>query len=237
VVVDGKPYVSSEAGKPAASADQPPVVVADNSIDQAYYEALAASRPTAIAPNPKTAPRPVNRPQVAEAPLAAPARPDSDGQRAPASATPVIVDDEVRVLTDARVLANTGHLDVACDFYERLRFGSLGKTALFEQVRLLINNKRPRDAMTAVSSAPLEILTDPVRIDYGTLLLAAGRTDEVEVVVSGVAGDGPEARPALLLIAKAYEAQGKTTESRRALEWLAKGKDAVAIEARTLLGR
>jgi hypothetical protein len=237
VVVDGKPYVSPEAGTPAPSAEKPPVVVADNSIDQAYYEALAATRPTPIAPNPKTAPRPVNRPQVAEAPPAAPARPAGDGQRPPASATPVIVDDEVKVLTDARVLAQTGNLDDACDFYERLRFSSLGKTALFEQVRLLIDNDRPRDAMTAVSSAPLEILTDPVRVDYGTLLLAAGRAGEVEAAVSGVAGDGPEARPALLLIAKAYAALGKTAESRRALEWLARGKDAAAAEARSLLGR
>jgi hypothetical protein len=30
---------------------------------------------------------------------------------------------------------------------------------------------------------------------------------------------------------------GKATESRRALEWLAKGKDAAAAEARSLLGR
>lgn len=239
VVVDGQPYAAPTPGKSPVTAAPPPVVVADNSIDQAYYEALAASRPTGLqTPNPKTAPRPVATRPPAEAPLPeAPARPLGDGQRPPASATPVIVNDEVRVLNDARILATTGHLDDACDLYENLRFGSLGKTALFEQVKLLISAERPRDALTAITSAPLEIVSDAVRIDFGTLLLNAGRVDEVEAAVSGVAGDSPEARPALLLIAKAYQAQGKTTESRRALEWLAKGKDAAAAEARSLLGR
>lgn len=237
VVVDGKPYSRTPPTATAPASDRPPVVVADNSIDQAYYEALAASRPTSIPTNPKTTPRPVFRPREVEAAPAAPARPDGDGQRLPASATPVIVDDEVRVLNDARILASTGHLDDACDLYERLRFGSLGKTALLEQARLLIANERPRDALTAITSAPLEIVSDPVRIDLGTLLLNAGRAEQVEAAVSTVSGEGPEARPALLLIAKAYHVLGKISESQRALEWLAKGNDAVAAEARSLLGR
>ncbi len=240
VIVDGKPYTPATAAKSTPVADQPAVVVADNSIDQAYYEALAASRSTnQPAMNPKTAPRPVSqpRPVVVEPQPQAPARLPIDGQRLPASLTPVIIDDEVKALTDARVLATTGHIDDACDLYERLRFGSLGKTALEEQVKLQIANERPRDALTAITSAPLEIVTDAVRIDFGMLLLAAGRADEVEAAVAGVAGASPEARQALLLIAKAYRELGKTTESKRALDWLAKGKDAVAAEARTLLGR
>jgi hypothetical protein len=240
VVVAGKPYTSENAAAATPTADKPAVVVADNSIDQAYYEALAASRTTnQPTTNPKTAPRPVSqpRPLAVEPQPQAPARVPVDGQRPPASLTPVIIDDEIKALTDARILATTGHLDDACDLYERLRFGSLGKTALAEQVKLQIANERPRDALTAITSAPLEIVTDAVRIDLGSLLLAAGRADEVEAAVAGVAGDGAEARPALLLIAKAYRELGKTTESKRALEWLAKGKDAVAAEARALLGR
>ena len=239
VVVNGQPYAPPATGKTPTTPDQPPVVVADNSIDQAYYEALAANRPTGLqTTNPKTAPRSVAaRPAVEALPPEAPARPLGDGQRPPASATAVIVDDEVKALNDARILATTGHLDDACDLYERLRFGSLGKTALEEQVKQLIAAERPRDALTAITSAPLEIVTDSVRIDFGTLLLNAGRADEVEAAVSGVAGNSPEARPALLLIAKAYRVLGKTTESKRALEWLAKGKDAAAAEARSLLGR
>jgi hypothetical protein len=241
VVVDGKPYAgpaaatATPAGAPAKGDDN--LVIADNSVDQAYYEALAATRPAPVPGNPKTAARPVSAPQAAEPAPAAPARPAGDGHRPPASAKPVIVDDEVKALGDARILATTGHLDDACDLYERLRFSSLGKTALLEQVKLLVAAERPRDALTAITSAPVEIVSDPVRIDFGKLLLAAGRANEVEAAVSSVAGNGPEARPALLLIAQAYAAIGKTTESRRALEWLAKGKDGVAAEARTLLGR
>lgn len=237
VVVDGRPYVEPGAAPAAPAPSEPALVIADNSVDQAYYEALAATRPTPAASNPKTAPRPVFQPRVAEPAPAAPARPSGDGQRPPASATPVIVDDEVKTLADARVLATTGHLDDACDLYERLRFSSLGKTALLEQVKLLIAAERPRDALTAITSAPVEIVNDPVRIEWGTLLLAAGRAAEVEPAVAGVAGNGPEARPALLLIAKAYAALERVPESRRALEWLARGKDEVAAEARALLGR
>ena len=63
------------------------------------------------------------------------------------------------------------------------------------------------------------------------------RPGEVEAAVAGVSGNGPEARPALMLIAKAYRALGKTAESQRAFAWLARGTDAIATEARALVGR
>lgn len=233
VVVNGKAYVAPPATTtPEKSAD---VVVADNSVDQAYYEALAAKRPVAVPVNPKTAPRPVLPPTPVAAPAAP--QPSGDGRRAAITRTPVLVDDEVKTLNDARVLATTGHLDDACDLYERLLFTSLGKTALLEQVRLLLADKRPLDALTAVSSAPGEVVSDQVRLDHGQLLLDLDRPAEVEGAVSGVGGNAPEARPALLLIAKAYLALGRDTEAKRALDWLARGKDAVAAEARTLTGR
>lgn len=236
VVVDGKPYVAPTTPAPAAPApaSEPAVVVGDNSIDQAYYEALAASRPVAMPVNPKTAPRPVAQPAQ---PAPAPTRVDGDGQRLPPSAAPVYVKDEVKTLADARILATTGHLDDACDLYERLRFSSLGKTALTEQVKLLIANARPRDALTAIVSAPIEIITDPVRIEHGQLLLRFERAHEVELAVSGVDASGPDGRRAMLLIAKSYRLLGRMTESQRAFDYLARGKDEVAAEARALSGR
>jgi hypothetical protein len=236
VVVNGKPYVApTTTPTTAGTPDKPEVVVADNSVDQAYYEALAASRPVTQPANPKTAPRTVLPPPPVAAPVAPP--PQGDGRRAAITHTPVLVDDEVKTLSDARILATTGHLDDACDLYERLLFTSLGKTALLEDIRLLIAEKRPRDALTAITSAPLEVVTDQVRLDHGRLLLDLNRPAEVEGAVSGVGGNAPEARPALLLIAKAYLAMGRDAEAKRALEWLARSKDTVAAEARTLLGR
>jgi hypothetical protein len=41
----------------------------------------------------------------------------------------------------------------------------------------------------------------------------------------------------MLLIAKSYRMLGRTAESQRAFEYLARGKDDVAVEARALAGR
>ncbi len=235
ITVEGKPYVAPAEVDAAAPTPPPAVVIADNSVDQAYYAALVASRPAQAMVNPKTVPRQVPSAARQDEPVAA-ARPAGDGHRLPASATAVIVDDEVKTLNDARILATTGHLDDACELYERLQYSSLGKTALSEQVKLLIASRRPRDALTAITSAPLEVISDSVRIDQGRLLLQFERPAEVEAAVAGVAGSSPEARPAMLLIAKAYRAMGKTAESQRAFAWLARGSDAVANEARALSG-
>jgi hypothetical protein len=235
VLVDGRPYeppATAPGGEPAG----PGLVIADNSVDQAYYEALAARRPATSPTNPKTAIRPVPPPPPPPAaPLAPP--PGRDGSRAGVTGAAVFVGDEVRTLNDARVLAITGHLDDACDLYERLLFSSLGRTALEEAVRLLRAADRPRDALTLITTAPLEVRTDAVRLEHGELLLALARPQEVEAAVASVAGNGPEARPALLLIARAYLAMERLDEARRALDWLARGNDAVAVEARRLGAR
>ena len=135
------------------------------------------------------------------------------------------------------MLAATDFIDDACDLYERLQFSSLSKTALAEEVKLLLSKERPRDALTAITSAPAEIISDSVRIEHGRLLMQFERPAEVEAAVAGVSGNGDEARPALMLIAKSYRALGKTAESQRAFAWLARGTDAIATEARALVGR
>ena len=104
-------------------------------------------------------------------------------------------------------------------------------------MKLLLSKERPRDALTAITSAPPEIISDSVRIEHGRLLMQFERPGEVEAAVAGVSGNGPEARPALMLIAKAYRALGKTAESQRAFAWLARGTDVIATEARALVGR
>jgi hypothetical protein len=234
VLVNGKPYVAPAAVSVPAT-NTPEVLTADNTVDQAYYDALAANRENTPI-NSKTAVRKPTPARSAE-PNAVSVRPDGDGHRAPASKTVIVVDDAVKTLRDARVLAATGFIDDACDLYERLQFSSLSKTALTEEVELLLSKERPRDALTAITSAPTEIISDSVRIEHGRLLMKFERPGEVEAAVAGVSGNGPEARPALMLIAKAYRALGKTAESQRAFAWLARGTDAIATEARALVGR
>jgi hypothetical protein len=160
-----------------------------------------------------------------------------DGRRAPASMVPQQIDDPVQILTDARLAMVAGNVDTACDFYERLRFTSIGKTALHEQVHILNAKERPRDAITAIMSAPVEIITDEIRLDFARALLLTNRPEEVEAAVSPIRANAPESRPALLLIVKAYLALGRTTEANRGLDFLARGNDAVATEARTLRGQ
>ena len=229
VLINGKPYVAPLATTPPATT-APEIITADNSVDQAYDDALAATRPASPI-NSKTSVRKTTPEPVV------PTRPSGDGQRPPSSSTPIIVNDAVKTLRDARVLAATDFIDDACDVYERLQFSSLSKTALNEEVKLLLSKERPRDALTAITSAPPEIISDSVRIEHGRLLLQFERPGEVETAVAGVSGNGDEARPALMLIAKSYRALGKTAESQRAFAWLARGTDAIATEARALVGR
>jgi hypothetical protein len=145
--------------------------------------------------------------------------------------------DEAKTLADARILASLGNLDDACDVYERLYYTSLGRTALYEQVKLLLAQDRPRDAITAISGAPVEVVSDAIRLDHGRILLQLERPAEVEAALAAVRGGGPQSRPALLLLAKAYRALGREQEARRAFEHLARGDDGVAAEARALAGR
>ncbi len=230
VLINGKPYVAPQATTPPAAtiATAPEIITADNAVDQAYDDALAATR----------SPSPINsKTSVRNSEPVVPTLASGDGQRLPASSTAIIVKDAVKTLRDARVLAATDFIDDACDLYERLQFSSLSKTALAEEVKLLLSKERPRDALTAITSAPAEIISDSVRIEHGRLLMQFERPAEVEAAVAGVSGNGDEARPALMLIAKSYRTLGKTAESQRAFAWLARGTDAIATEARALVGR
>jgi hypothetical protein len=239
IVVDGKPYMPPAAATTSAAAsstEAPPVVIADNATDRAYYDKLAQSRATA----PESA-RTTNRYQTTEKAAEKISAPEPakplDGRRAPAAQTASVVKDPVQTLTDARLAIARDAVDDACDLYERLYFTSIGKTALLEQVHVLLQLQRPRDAITAVMSAPIEIVTAHVRLNHGRALLLTNRPDEVANAVSAIPSGAPEARPALLLIVRALMQQNRLNEARRGLEFLAKGKDDTANEARALLAQ
>jgi hypothetical protein len=227
ILVDGKPYVAPVAEPPTAA---PELVIADNAVDRAYEQRLAERSAAAAA-------EPVAQATAAPAPAATAPTAPTDGRRAPPPSRPVRLADEAKTLADARILASLGNLDDACDVYERLYYTSLGRTALYEQVKLLLAQDRPRDAITAISGAPVEVVSDAIRLDHGRILLQLERPAEVEAALAAVRGGGPQSRPALLLLAKAYRALGREQEARRAFEHLARGDDGVAAEARALAGR
>jgi hypothetical protein len=232
IVVNGKPYQAPVETTPVAS-EKPDVVIASDAVDRAYYEKLADSQHF-----PPENPRTANR-------FNQPLSPDPvietieiiDGRRVPASPVPVQLTDPLQILTDARLSMAANNIDRACDLYESLRFSSIGKTALHEQVHLLILKDRPRDAITAIMSAPVEIVTDEIRLDHARALLKTGRPEEVYNAVSSISVDAAESRSALLLIVKSYLALGRVAEANRGLDYLARGKDNIAEEARTLRNR
>jgi hypothetical protein len=233
IVVDGKAY-EPVTPPPVTTPNKPvDVVLANNNVDQEFYKKLSEQR--AKPPeNPRTTNR-FNQP-TQPIPVVKSSEP-IDGRRAPASIIPNQNKDPLKTLTDARVLVISDNIDAACDLYESLRFSSIGKTALHEQVNILLAKNRPRDAITAIMSAPVEIVTDEIHLDHARALLATQRPDEVMAAVSTIPADAPESRPAFLLIVKSYLALGRTTEANRGLNYLAKGNDDVANEARALLGR
>ncbi len=233
IVVNGKPY---EPPTPPVNTpqktDEPEVVIASDAVDQEYYKKLAAMR-NFPPENVRTAPR-----AAATAPIEEETTPAViDGRRLPPRNIPEQIDDPVQLLTNARLFVVDDKIDEACDLYERLRFTSIGKTALHEQVHILNVKERPRDAITAIMSAPVEIVTNEIRLDHGRALLLTGRPEEVVDAVSLIPSNAPESRPALLLMVKAYLAMGRTTEAHRGLNYLARGDDAVAAEARALRDR
>jgi hypothetical protein len=236
IVVHGKAYEEPTATTATTATTPTPalkeVVIASDAVDREYYDKLSETR-TLPPGNPRTANRytqPMSPPPVV-------VNENLDGRRAPASGVPVQHTDPLQILTDARLLMATDNINGACDLYESLRFTSIGKTALHEQVHLLIIKERPRDAITAIMGAPVEIITDEIRLDHARALLKTERPEEVINAVSAINADAPEGRTALLLIVKSYLALGKTTEANRGLDYLARGNDDVAKEARAIRGR
>lgn len=218
------------------SAPSDEVVVGSNQTEQAYYRKLATARGEPP-PNPRTTARPAPPPRAAPASTLAPVRPQSDGNRQPAPAEYMHPDVAERTLDDARWLAREGNIDDACEVYERLRLSPAAKTALLEEVRLLNRNQRPRDALRISALATPELVSDTLRLELGKAMLATGRHADALGVLSEVNGRAPESREALLLIGRAYAAQGKTTEAGRVFSHLAKGGDEVAESARAELNR
>ncbi len=252
---------AAEPNTVVTSATPPPIAAADPLPAPAATPAPALAPLAALdpAPSPKrpTAAAPAAAPAPTPAPVAAIVRPvpppaPAAPVTAPQPTVPVIVDGQrtapeigafiggpeaKQLLDDARTAARLDHIDESCDLYERLLASPYSRPASGEEVKLLVKAGRPRDVVTLVDSLPIELHGDAVRLEHGRCLLALGKTDAAVAALTGVRGGAPESREAFYLIARAYAVKGRTAESRKLLEYLAGGTDAVAAAASADLKR
>lgn len=140
-------------------------------------------------------------------------------------------------LDRAREQAASGAVDEAHASYLRALISELAPTAAEEDLGLLRGAGDAAAIAGVAESLPEELRTGLVRVEWGRALLALGRPAEAVAVLSLVARSSDQARPALLLLAQAREAQGRHGEATRIYDHLAQGDDSVAREARLLRGK
>jgi predicted Zn-dependent protease len=161
-----------------------------------------------------------------------------DGQRpAPARwpyATGAAAD---QLITDARVARNFGHTEDALDAYEKALSSSRATDAAHEALTLLARAKRPLDLCTLAAALPPERCDDTVRLLHGRTLVDLGRPAEAIPVLAGIGSRSSEAGEGQLIIARALIRSGRADAGRTILSRLAKGRDAIAAQARDDLGR
>ncbi len=200
-------------------------LVDGSDIETDYFRTLAAAKGgTKNGPDwkpstrsPATAPAPVTSAAGAERPVAVP------------DDTAFLTGDEAQMMLDnARSLARTGDRDAALDVYLRLHRSDQARAALPEELVLLRTTGQHVTIVGVVDHLPPELLGDVAHLEKGRALLALNHPDLALRDLSAVRKGSPQARPALLEIARAFAATGKPGEAERLFAFLAKGDDAVA---------
>jgi hypothetical protein len=222
---------STAVAEPTAAAGTPPAVPLPPGEDTAAVPLPPGDIPPATATVPP--------PPVVTPPPEPPAPPVvHDGQRpAPARwpyATGAAAD---QLITDARVARNFGHTEDALDAYEKALSSSRATDAAHEALTLLARAKRPLDLCTLAAALPPERCDDTVRLLHGRTLVDLGRPAEAIPVLAGIGSRSSEANEGQLLIARALIRSGRADAGRAILSRLAKGRDAIAAQARDDLGR
>lgn len=166
---------------------------------------------------------------------------DTAAPAVPASRRPTAVDPDAPYLTGseasaelarARQLEQGSDVDAALASYLRLHRSSVAKSALADELALL---RRVGDNQTIVGIAnalPAELRTDLVRLHAARAAYALGDNAAAAAWASKVRASATEAREAMLVLARAIKALGKTSDARRLLDQLAAGSDDVAAQAR-----
>lgn len=212
----------------AAPVNTPPPV---DPVPPPAVPAPAVSAPPAI---PDAAPSAASEAPPALPPPSAP--PVVDGQRAaPATFAYVSGSQADDLLRDARVAARFNRYEDALDFYDRVLSSSRIEDGIHDVVHLLTRLGRPKDLCAVVASVPPEYHDDLVRLAYGRALTRLQRHDQAERVLSGIGSRSQEAREARYLIARCWQAAGRSADANALFTALAKGDDDIASQARAAL--
>jgi tetratricopeptide (TPR) repeat protein len=135
------------------------------------------------------------------------------------------------LLNQARSSAAEKNFDRAEELYLRLRKSDLAAQSLPEEIRMLANAGRAAQALQIIEQQPQESCSDPIRLEHGKLLIAAGRIEEGIAALVKIGRGSASAPDALYHIALSYIAQHKDAEAKRVLEYLARGRGEIASAA------
>jgi len=215
-------------------------LVDGNDVEAAYFRALATQRgdkeATWRGADWRAEKKAAEQAAIAAAPVGATA--PVERAVAPPAEAPFMLGSEAEVtLANARDLARSGDRDGALGLYLLLHRSDQARTSVPEELALLRSMDEHRTIVGIVDNLDPEFISDQARIEQARALLATTQPQRVPAAVARVAKGSPQAREAMLLVGRSLEAQGKPAAATRLYDYLAKGDDAVAREAKAARGK
>jgi hypothetical protein len=227
---------ASPAPQAAATPAKPAVVAAapDNKLEREYHRKLESLRQndnkksSALWKNADSA----NRIRLEPSPEPESKKAPALRETAPSRAEPVMSGLRSQaLLNQARAAAAGMDFDRAEEYYLRLRASDLAAQALPEEVRMLSGAGRTAQALQVIEQLPPESYSDPIRLEHGKLLIAAGRGEEGVATLVKIGRGSASAPDALYHIALSYISEHKNAEAKRVLEYLVRGRTEIAAAA------
>ena len=142
-----------------------------------------------------------------------------------------------QALDTAKAELTSGNIESALSTLLQLHHSDVAEAAItleFSQLRSLGDWTT---LAARVDALPVELLTAEARADGGYAHLALGDAARAAALVARVPANHTRARDAMLTMARALSATGKSDAANRLLETLAGGDDEYAAAAKQLLGR
>lgn len=127
------------------------------------------------------------------------------------------------LLVQAREAGLAGDDATALTYFRRLRGSPVASQARLDEVRLLRLRNRSGEGLALIDGLSADQLDDPLRVEHGRLLIAAGRAREALGPLTAVRQGAAETDEALFVIAQALAADGKADQAKKVYAALAKG--------------